>query len=204
MMEDLKLLVGNDEQIMYEGKPNKKCFILEGIFNPMLPFAIIWAVLDFSVIGLVLKNNIPDSAFLTLLSFLVIHLLPVWIYLGGALFTFVRYKNTAYIVTDRAIYVSQGVFRKSLLRKSFGELSHIQLHRGIFDQMFKVGDIIATSNQRDANNKTAALTIASISDYQEVYQMVKKLQADVYTDIMYPNALRPDENPGYKTKYKGE
>lgn len=204
MMEDLKLLVGNDEQIMYEGKPNKKCFILEGIFNPMLPFAIIWAVLDFSIIGLMLKNSIPDSAFLTLLSFFVIHLLPVWIYLGGALFTFVRYKNTAYIVTDKAIYVSQGVFRKSLLRKSFGELSHIQLHRGLFDQMFKVGDIIATSNQRDANNKTAALTIASISNYQEVYQMVKKLQADVYTDIMYPNALRPDENPGYKTKYKGE
>ena len=70
--------------------------------------------------------------------------------------------------------------------------------------MFKVGDIIATSNQRDSNNKTAALTIASISNYQEVYKMVKKLQTDVYTDIMYPNALRPDENLGYKTKYKGE
>lgn len=66
------------------------------------------------------------------------------------------------------------------------------------------GDIIATSNQRDINNKTAAITIASISDYQEVHKMVKKLQTDVYADIMYPNALRPDENPGYKTKYKGK
>ena len=66
------------------------------------------------------------------------------------------------------------------------------------------GDIIATSNQRDINNKTAEITIASISDYQEVYKMVRKLQTDVCIDIMCPNALRPDENPCYKTKYKGE
>ena len=27
MIEELKAIVGQDEQIMYEGKPNKKCFI---------------------------------------------------------------------------------------------------------------------------------------------------------------------------------
>ena len=42
-MNDLKLLIGENEQIYFEGKPNKKCYILEGIFNPLLPFALIWA-----------------------------------------------------------------------------------------------------------------------------------------------------------------
>ena len=40
-------------------------------------------------------------------------------------------------------------------------------------------------------------------NYIEVYNMVKKLQTDIYTDVMYPNAKRPSENPGYNTKYKG-
>ena len=41
MENDLKQLVGNNEKIMYEGRPNKKCFLFESIFNPLLPFALI-------------------------------------------------------------------------------------------------------------------------------------------------------------------
>ena len=43
---DLKAMVGNDENILWRGRPDKKCFILESIFNPMLPFALIWGILD--------------------------------------------------------------------------------------------------------------------------------------------------------------
>ncbi|MBS6262404.1 MAG: hypothetical protein KH549_04560 [Clostridium sp.] len=45
--------------------------------------------------------------------------------------------------------------------------------------------------------------INSISDYAEVFQLVKKLQTDIYADVMYPNDLRPKENHGYRTKYRG-
>ena len=69
--------------------------------------------------------------------------------------------------------------------------------------MFNVGDIIATSSQFTEDRKSASIRISSISDYIEVYNIVKKLQTDVYTDVMYPNAKRPKENPGYNTEYKG-
>lgn len=129
--------------------------------------------------------------------------MPVWIYLGGILFTARRYKNTAYIVTDRAIYASGGVFTRNINAKPFVELSHINLHRGVFDQMFNVGDIIATTNQLTQNGKIVTISIASISNYIDVYNMVKKLQTDIYSDVMYSNAKRPSENPGYNTEYKG-
>ncbi len=138
-----------------------------------------------------------------IIPFMLLHLMPVWIYLGGILFTTRRYKNTAYIVTDRSIYISKGVFTRTIETKPFAELSHINLHRGVFDQMFNVGDIIATSNQLTQNGKSTTINISSISDYMEVYNMVKKLQTDIYTDIMYPNDKRPSENHGYNTKYKG-
>ena len=79
----------------------------------------------------------------------------------------------------------------------------IDLHRGLFDQLFNVGDIVITTNQIGRKNMPAVLGINSIANYAEVYQLVKKLQKDIYSDIMYPNDLRPEENHGYRTKYKG-
>jgi uncharacterized membrane protein YdbT with pleckstrin-like domain len=199
MVEELKSMVGMDEAILYEGKPDKKCFIIESIFNPLLPIAIIWAIFDLGFIGGFAIGGMQ----LFMVPFMLIHMMPVWIYLSGVIFSFRKYKNTYYIVTDHAVYVSSGIFTMNLDSKSFAELSRVNLHRGIFDQMFGVGDIQITTNQFTKKNMPAVLHINSISNYTEVYQMVKKLQKDIYSDIMYPNDLRPKENHGYKTKYRG-
>ena len=203
MIEELKTIVGSNEKILYEGKPNKKCYIFESIFNPMLPFALLWAIIDLSILGGAFFATDFSNMLFFIIPFMMVHMMPVWIYLGGVLFTARRYKNTAYIVTDRAIYISGGVFTQNINVKPFAELSHINLHRGVFDQMFNVGDVIATSNQLTQNGKSTSISIASISDYINVYNMVKKLQTDIYTDVMYPNAKRLNENPGYNTEYKG-
>ena len=198
MVNELKSMIGMDETILYEGKPDKKCFIFESILNPLLPVAIIWAVLDMSFMGFAVGGMQK-----IMIPFMLIHMMPVWIYLGGVIFSFRRYKNTYYVVTDHAVYVSSGIFTMNLQEKTFAELSRVNLHRGIFDPMFNVGDIQITTNQFTKKNVPAVITISSITDYTEVYQMVKKLQKDIYSDIMYPNDLRPNENHGYKTKYRG-
>lgn len=198
MVNELKSMIGMDETILYEGKPDKKCFIFESILNPLLPVAIIWAVLDMSFMGFAVGGMQK-----IMIPFMLIHMMPVWIYLGGVIFSFRRYKNTYYVVTDHAVYVSSGIFTMNLQEKTFAELSRVNLHRGIFDQMFNVGDIQITTNQFTKKNVPAVITISSITNYTEVYQMVKKLQKDIYSDIMYPNDLRPNENHGYKTKYRG-
>lgn len=199
MENDLKNLVGANETVFYEGKPDKKCFILESIFNKMLPIAVVWAIFDFGFIGTSFSGGIS----FILIPFFALHLMPVWMYLGGVVFSFVRYKNTYYIVTEQAIYVSGGIFSKKFTTKPFAEMSHIDLHRGIFDQMFGVGDVIASTNQRGAKGETLSIEISSIANYSEVFNLVKKLQKDIYSDTMYPNDMRPPENHGYNTKYKG-
>lgn len=203
MENELKQLVNENEKILYEGKPNKKCFIFESFFNPLLPFALIWAIIDFGIIGASMFAEVPENILYFLIPFMTLHLMPVWIYLGGVLFTFKKYKNTYYIVTDHAIYVSSGIFSKKFKTKPFAELSHINLHMGIFDQMFNVADVIATTNQISINNQIDTISLSSISNYTEVYNIVKKLQKDIYTDVMYPNDKRPKENHGYNTEYKG-
>ena len=203
MKEELRNLVSEEEQILYEGKPDKKCFIFESIFNPLLPFALVWAIIDFGVLGFTLFADSEKEFLFFIIPFMTLHLMPVWLYLGGVILSFKRQKNTNYIVTDRGIYVSSGVISKVYNHKPFAELSHIDLHRGMFDQWFNVGDIIATSAQRGVEGVSAPIVISSIADYENVYKMIKKLQTDIYTDVMYPNDKRPKENHGYHTEYKG-
>ena len=208
MDNELTLLVGKDEKILYAGKPDKKCFIFESIFNPLLPFAAIWGIIDLGFIGASVNSAKADELAFFMVPFMMLHLMPVWLYLGGALLSFRRYRNTAYIVTDKAIYASGGIFGRTYKSKPFAELSHVDLHRGVFDQWFGVGDIITTSAQANPatlngrrTSTNAGISIDSIANYADVYKLVKKLQEDIYTDVMYPNDLRPKENHGYRTRY---
>lgn len=199
MATDLRTLIGQNEKILYEGKPDKKCFFFETIFNPLLPFALIWLVFDSVIFSFAVQDYNPFGGFI--LVFLLFHLFPVWLYLAGIIFMIRRYRNTAYLITDNAVYIASGVFARHLVSKPFGELSHIDLHQGIFDQLFKVGDIILTTAQRDNEGAIRALKIADSADYRELYALIQKLQKDIYADIQYPNDLRPEENHGYRTKY---
>lgn len=207
---DLELMVGDQEQILWRGKPQKKCFLLESIFNPMLPFALIWALFDGGVIGgFALTGGMFDTGMgLILIPFFLFHLMPVWLYLGGVAFSVLRYNHTEFIITDKGVYVSGGVFTYNYEMKPFTDLAHINIHRGIFDQMFGVGDVIMecghTSHQNDGHSgQHEGFKIYDVPDYQKVFSLVKQLQTDIYADTMYPNDLRPEANHGYNTQYRG-
>lgn len=202
-MTDLQALVGKNEKIMWQGKPNKRCFVLESIFNPLLFIAIIWAVFDFSIMGLAFQTS---GMGIFMGGFMLFHLMPVWIYLAGVLFSIRKYKNTEYIITDRGIYVSGGTFSYTYEMKPFTDLSHIHIHRGLFDQWIGVGDVISechhTTYTHSRNGRVPqGMNICNIADYQDVFNLVKQLQTDIYADTMYPNDLRPKENHGYRTEY---
>ena len=202
----LETMIGYNETIIWRGKPNKKCFILESIFNPLLPFALIWALVDgFIIGGAFMSGQKQIMGFIAI--FMLIHLMPVWLYLGGVIFSFVEHRHTEYIVTDKGIYVSGGKFAFKYEMKPFTDLSHISIHRGIFDQWLGVGDVISvcghgtTVSSSHSGHAGSNITIKDISDYQRVFQIVKDLQTDIYADTMYPNDLRPETNHGYRTQY---
>lgn len=204
-------MIGNNEKVLWHGKPDKKCFLLEAVFNPMLPFAIVWALFDsifiFAFFGA--GHSAPKEmsfAVIPIIVFFALHLMPVWIYLMGVIFASVRYKHTGFLVTDKGVYCSGGLFTINLEHKPFTELSHVNIQRGIIDQILGVGDVVLTSDQdgyntRDMHSAYRGITIYDIPDFQKVYRMVKQLQTDIYSDTMYPNDLRPKENHGYQTKY---
>lgn len=203
---ELLALITKNEKILWQGRPDKTCFLFEAVFNPFLIIALLWGAIDFGFITAIFKTqqNIPTQINLFFIPFFTLHLMPVWIYLAGVIFSFMRYKNTSFAITDQAVYLSGGMFTQQYERKPFAEMSHVNLSRGIFDQWLGVGDVVLTGNQDGYNtrhNIFRGLTICDIRDYPEVYQLIKRLQTDIYADTMYPNDLRPSENHGYTTRY---
>jgi len=130
-------MVGKEEKILWRGKPDKQCYVLEGIFNPMLPFALVWFLIDsiFLVMGILAASEHPAG--FIILIFVLFHLMPVWIYLAGVIFVFRKYNHTEYIITDKGVYISSGLFSYNCNMKPFTELARVNIHRGIIVQLIK-------------------------------------------------------------------
>lgn len=200
-MTGIENMVGRGERVFWKGTPDKKCFILESIFNPLLPFALVWLLIDGFIISKVVFFDDNDTKYFVLI-FMLLHLMPVWIYLAGVLGSVRKHRNTQYIVTERGIYVSCGLFSVTNTMKPFAELSNIEVHRGIIDQRLDVGDVILITNGFLSSGKSSnTINLKDLKDYQYVYDLIKRLQTDIYSDTMYPNDLRPGTNHGYRTEY---
>lgn len=173
-------LVGAKEKVLYKGKPNKKCYILEGIFSPLFIFVIICGI-----IGLVFLNNpgkvncIDGRVNACALVGLLIILPIVLLYIGNVLLAKKRYDNTNYIITDKAVYVSEGGFIVHYKIRSFAEILRFEMRRGVFDKHFGVGDVVAVANKLSSNilgtGFESSLVINSVSNYEQILIVLNKL-----------------------------
>ena len=200
----IETYVNNEEEILWKGKPNKAVFIKEHIFSPLLIFAAIWLVIDSGVLITMFSTGELNVQLVFIVPFFILHLMPVWIYLFGVIFAFSKWKNTEYLVSDKAIYALSGVFSTNCVRKTFQEVTNISVHQGIIDKRHNVGDIfIIAGVVTNGGGKVTSnnINIVDIEDYIRVYKLISKTGNDIFSDTMYPNDLRPKENHGYDTKY---
>lgn len=189
------------EQILWSAKPKKNAFILNKILT-MMPIAIIWLLLDSVLIRQMFSGG---GMQLFMVIFMLLHLMPVWIWLGNAITANRRWKNTMYYVTDRRILIQTGFIDRDLQTVYYKDIRNVDLRIGIIDKMLGVGDIYFDLGEYRTNRKTRTMYKAflDVEAPQEVYTRVQKIVMDIQTDIEYPNAYRPEENPGYQTKYNG-
>ena len=180
----------DDEKILWEGKPNKKVFIRERIFSPLLPFVLVWLLVDLGILIGMFSSNIEVFPLYFIIPFFVFHLFPVWLYLGSVIFSSFSWKNTEYMVTDKAVYSLCGVFTTNNVRQTFQEITNISFRQGIIDKLCDVGDIsIAT-----AGNGARNVTFHDVDGYLDVYKLITNTGKEVFSDTMYPNELRPNKD----------
>ncbi|MGD9901617.1 MAG: PH domain-containing protein [Spirochaetales bacterium] len=204
-IEDILL---KNETILWRGKPKKNAYILNKIFT-MLPFALIWLAFDSIFIWAAITDpGMPFVARIGILAFIALHLLPFWLWLANVLTAKKRYEHIEYVVTDRRILIRSGFIGIDFQSINFKDISNVNLRVGLFDRLFKVGDIYFYTNNpktssQNVGNRESSDVFFDIENPYEIYSKIQKIVLDIQTDIEYPNALRPESNPGYNTQYKG-
>jgi hypothetical protein len=89
----------------------------------------------------------------------------------------------------------------------YDKISDIEVTVNFVERAFNVGTIKFFSGRTETNDGTTKKLYdrwEAISTPYEIFKRVKQISVDIKTDFNYPNALRPEINPGYKTKYNKE
>ena len=202
-MEDLEYMqrhptLAAGETILWRGKPKKSAFIATKSLT-LMPIAILWLCID-STVFFSAFNGGPWF----LIPFMLLHLMPVWLWLGSMITAGRRWKNTNYYVTNRRIIIQGGFLAVNETTLFYKDLRNARVRIGLLDKIFHTGDIVFDNGLYFGNsrNREQLPTLEDLEDPYQVYERIQKIILDLQTDIEYPNAFRPAENPGYQTDYR--
>lgn len=197
--EGIQSLLMSDEQVIWAGYPKKSAYVLNASMK-MMPFALIWLLFDgffiFAIAGTGAMSEMGGMKWF-LVGFFALHLMPVWIWLSNLLTAGARWKNTEYAVTNKRIMIRNGLIGYEYKSLYYTEITNVSLQVGIIDRMCGVGDIHISSSKGNG-------VILDVANPERVFGVVQRTVMDMQTDIHFPNALRPDNNPGYRTVYSLE
>jgi hypothetical protein len=139
-------------------------------------------------------SSMPIGAVIGIIVFFAFHLTPVWIWLANIITASRGYKNLEYVFTNKRIIIRSGIIGIDFKNIYYTEIESVNLKVGLVDKMLGVGDIYIKSNNK-------AQILFDIEDPYFITQKLQEIVIDIKTDVEFPNGLRPEENPGYNTKY---
>ena len=171
---EVKDILGEDEEILLSLSPNKRTYVFEALLKG-LPLALIWGAIDIFAIIMMINGGVFSSIGITVLFvilFFAIHLIPVWIYIGGVVKKITQFKNISYTFTDKRIIVRSGLIGIDFKYVYYTNIDSVNVKVGFFDKLFKVGDLYITSS-----NQTVY-----VEDISSPYQYADKIQ-DLVRDL---------------------
>ncbi|WP_426492582.1 PH domain-containing protein [Hymenobacter sp. 102] len=197
LLPEFESIRGEKEQILWTGKPAFVPFITGGLLAglPGIGFGLIWLLCNQAA-----KNDARSSWDF----FWFIGLLPlgqgIWAFLSRLL----SYSNTIYAYSNRRIIIRTGFFGTHFKSIDFDKISDSEVTVNAVERLYNVGSIRFFSGRTESDEGN----VSKIYDYwnaislpYEVFRQVKEVILDIKTDYTYPNALRPEVNPGYTTRY---
>jgi hypothetical protein len=197
LLPEFESVKDNDEEILWTGKPTFIPYVFSGlgIGLYMIGFGIVVLIITLNV-----KPEIDSTGgYAWLLGFLPL--------LQG-LYTFLKklfsFSNTAYAYSNKRVMMRTGFIGTDFKTIDYDKISDLEVTVNVVERMYNVGSIrfFSGRTQTDEGNTTKLYDCwFAIENPYEVFKLVKQTSVDIKTDFNYPNAMRPETNPGYNTKY---
>jgi len=188
----------NNEEILWTGNPKFIPYFFSGLWGELLLIAF----------GLFFLNIIPDNGDGIdgmVQYFYLFGLIPILIGLYIFLNRLLSFSNTAYGYSNKRVMMRTGFIGTDFKTIDYDKISDIEVTVNIIERMYNVGSIrfFSGRTQTHKNHTTKLYDVwCAIENPYEIFKLVKQTSVDIKTDFNYPNALRPESNPGYKTQYE--
>ena len=158
------------EYILWRGKPKRSAYIADKALS-MMPIAIFWTIFDVQFLGAAM-----GSANMGLLLFMLVHMFPVWLWLGSALTSVVQWKNEDYYLTNMRVIIRKGVFGPERQSVFLRDVHSLRVHYGLLDRLFGSGDIYINYavHRHGKHRSTSGWFLLNLEDPQEVYDRIER------------------------------
>ena len=193
--EQFRTVKDDDEDFIWLGEPAFLPFVCTGI--PFLIIGICWGAFDY--FGFIQHMSSKMAGFA--IPFFALHLFPFW---GSILNIFrlvLAHKNTFYAITNKRVMMRSGFWGIDFNAIDYDKISDIQVTVNPLENMLGVGTLHFSAGKVGSKGNPLTDDFIAITNPYEVFKKVKTVGVNVKTDWNYPNKLRPEDNPGYKTKY---
>ena len=169
------------EHILWRGKPRKSAYVADKALA-MLPIAIIWTIFDLNFLRLSGGNGF-------LMLFLLVHMMPVWIWIGSAVTSVLQWRNEDYYLTSKRIIIRKGIFNPQRQSVFLRDIHTVQLHYGLLDRMFGSGDVYINYavHRHGKHRSTSGWFLLNLQDPQSVQERIELLALNA-------GAARNEEN----------
>ena len=197
LLPEFESVKDNDEEILWTGKPTFIPYVFSGL-------GIGLYMIGFGIVALIITLNVKPEIDSTGGYAWLFGILPL---LQG-LYTFLKklfsFSNTAYAYSTKRVMMRTGFIGTDFKTIDYDKISDIEVTVNVVERMYNVGSIrfFSGRTQTDEGNTTKLYDCwFAIENPYEVFKLVKQTSVDIKTDFNYPNAMRPETNPGYNTKY---
>jgi len=181
-----KHILYDNERILWQEKPYFPLFIVN--FNDLLAIAVSVLLCSF------LLSGMDESTQIILIIFFFIFFVPM-------IYRYFVYPNTYYALTNRRIIFRSGFMGIDYKSVDYDCILNAECNVNPLENIFGVGTIRVFNGEFCERGPTTN-DMRAIPFPYETYKRMKSIAMDIKSDINFPNKLRPEDNPGYHSKYR--
>lgn len=100
---------------------------------------------------------------------------------------------------EKRLISYSGEWETTVTSVNLDNIAKISVSTNPLEKLFNAGTITLT-----LSGGSTLSNMVSVKDPHTIYRTLEKLSLDFKSDLHYPNANRPNTNPGYKTQYRPE
>ncbi|MBZ5857314.1 PH domain-containing protein [Flavihumibacter profundi] len=197
LLPDFESVRDDEEEILWTAKPKFIPYALTGL-------AVGFGIIVFGGISFAMIKSATGMDNSIGSSFFIMAAIPIIFFLWSFLQKIFSYSNTSYAFTNKRVMMRTGFIGIDFKSIDYDKISDIEVTVNVVERAFNVGTIKIFSGRTQTDDGVTSKHYdrwEAIPNVYEIFKKLKQVSVDIKTDFNYPNALRPEINPGYNTKY---